>query len=371
MRSRALSALTTIVIVALGLAGMALTGLSGSGVPAPAVDEALRTDIVSARNEAAAFLAEYVAGDGRVVRHDQGGDTVSEGQAYAMTVAAAIGDEARFRRVWAWTRTELLRDDGLFAWHWSDGQVVDDTPAADADLLIAAALVLGGDRFDDPSLTTAGRAVGRAVLAHETVELGDGRRALVAGPWARPSRTVNPSYLVVPAMSRLWWRGEHAWAEVAATSRELLDALTAGSPHLPPDWATATEDGGRLSGVPIGDPPAYGWDAMRVAVQQAADCDPEGRAIAARMWGFHLAQGVAAGRVYSLDGRPIDDGTHAAALVATAGAASAAGAPDSVRVLLARAEWWDAERPTYYGGAWLALGRLWLTTDLLGGCAGS
>lgn len=30
----------------------------------------------------------------------------------------------------------------------------------------------------------------------------------------------------------------------------------------------------------------------------------------------------------------------------------------------------QAERtPTYYGDAWVALGRLWLTSDRLGGCA--
>ena len=37
--------------------------------------------------------------------------------------------------------------------------------------------------------------------------------------------------------------------------------------------------------------------------------------------------------------------------------------------LLARAESVDARFPTYYGAAWVALGRLELTTKLLGGCA--
>jgi endoglucanase len=44
------------------------------------------------------FLTRYVTADGQVVRRDQGGDTVSEGQAYAMLLTATSGDRDRFRR---------------------------------------------------------------------------------------------------------------------------------------------------------------------------------------------------------------------------------------------------------------------------------
>ena len=36
------------------------------------------------------FLAGYVTGDGRVIRRDQGGDIVSEGQAYGMLIAEVV-----------------------------------------------------------------------------------------------------------------------------------------------------------------------------------------------------------------------------------------------------------------------------------------
>jgi endoglucanase len=61
------------------------------------------------------FLSRYVTADGRVVRREQGGDTVSEGQAYAMLLTAASGDRDRFRRVWRWTRAHLQRRDGLLS----------------------------------------------------------------------------------------------------------------------------------------------------------------------------------------------------------------------------------------------------------------
>ena len=52
------------------------------------------------------------------MRIDQGGDTVSEGQAYGMLLAAAIGDSQRFDAIWEWTQDNLRRPDGLFAFLW-------------------------------------------------------------------------------------------------------------------------------------------------------------------------------------------------------------------------------------------------------------
>src|ERR1700756_1318941 len=45
---------------------------------------AVPVSIRLARQAGRTFLSHYVAADGHVVRHDQDGDTVSEGQAYAM-----------------------------------------------------------------------------------------------------------------------------------------------------------------------------------------------------------------------------------------------------------------------------------------------
>jgi hypothetical protein len=72
-----------------------------------------------------AFLSGYVESDGRVTRRDQGGDTVSEGQAYATLVAAALNDQQHFTTVWAWTKRNLARKDDLLAWRWKDGKVID------------------------------------------------------------------------------------------------------------------------------------------------------------------------------------------------------------------------------------------------------
>jgi hypothetical protein len=109
-------------------------------VAAGAVDQA--------RVAALEFLDGYMRDDGRVERTDQGGDTVSEGQAYAMLLAAGIGDQVRFEVAWRWAKDNLQRKDGLLAWRWDDGAIVDDEPATDADLDAARALLVAADRFD-------------------------------------------------------------------------------------------------------------------------------------------------------------------------------------------------------------------------------
>ena len=174
------------------------------------------------------FLDEYVEDDGRVVRHDQGGDTVSEGQAYAMLLAVAERDEERFERVWTWTREHLRRDDGLLSWRWADGRVVDPEPASDADLDAARALMVAAKRFGEPRYAEEGRALGRAIGDHETT-LAAGKTVLVAGPWAQGRPVVNPSYFSPRAFAAIG-RGD-----LAGTSRLLADRLTADG--LPPDWA--------------------------------------------------------------------------------------------------------------------------------------
>ena len=98
------------------------------------------------------FLEEFVAEDGRVVRRDQGGDTVTEGQAYAMLVAAADGRRAALRPRLGLDAAQppAPRRPALVA--VEDGRVADEQPAADADLDIAAALIRAAERFERPEL---------------------------------------------------------------------------------------------------------------------------------------------------------------------------------------------------------------------------
>jgi endoglucanase len=59
---------------------------------------------------------------------------------------------------------------------------------------------------------------------------------------------------------------------------------------------------------------------------------------------------------------------HAASYVAAAAAAKAADQKEAVRRLLDQAAEANSAHPTYYGAAWVALGRVMLTSSALGGC---
>lgn len=349
--------------------------------PAPAPLERAQSEPTIADEVAVAagerFLDDHVEPDGRVVRHDQGGDTVSEGQAYAMLVAVALEDRARFDAVWDWTKAHLQREDGLLAWRWADGRVVDPMPAADADVDAAHSLALASRVFVEPDLAREAERIAGAVLAHETADTGFGA-TVVAGPWARGDHgadpVVNPSYgapLAYEVLGRL--TGDATWDAVDDSARRVVSNASRDG-DLAPDWAELRPGAVAPTGPPSGDgDPAHGYDAVRTAVRLAIDCDPAGRALAAAMDDQYDAATLADGgpaAALTLDGEPLVRHGHPAASVGAAAASTAAGDADDAGRLLSVAEQQLAQDPTYYGSAWVALGRLWLTTGRLGGCAG-
>jgi endoglucanase len=315
----------------------------------------------SAGAAATAFAGDYVGGDGRVSRADQGGDTVSEGQAYGMLIAAANGEAERFASIWDWTRENLRQPNGLLAWHWEDGHVVAGQSAADADLDAAWALLIAARRFGSGRYRADALALAHAILEHETVSL-DGRSLLVAGDWATTfPAVVDPSYFVPAAVGALGRAsGDPRWKQLGETSREVVAQLTNRPTGLAPDWAVVESDGtARATAAPKQEGEAvFGYDAVRVPLWEAASCAAEDRAIAARAAPFlnrALVRSPAA--VYSLTGEPRGTEPGAPIMVAVAAASQAAGDPAASERWLARAEAALDSEPTYYGGALLALAR--------------
>lgn len=340
----------------------------------------------AARQAASAFLDTYVEDDGRVVRRDEGGDVVSEGQAYGMLIAVAIDDETRFRAIWDWTKTNLRRPDGLLSWRWADGAVTDANSASDADLDTARALVLAGRRFGAAELTDDGKRLGADIMRGETVAVGAKTpppsdvapagqwvigqgRAMAAGNWGTtPPFTVNPSYFSPRAERELMLASsDRRWQDVSRTQRTLSWQLT-GAGQLPPDRATVSEAGDAVpTGSPPGGPVQFGLDAARLPIRFAESCDPSDRAVAAAMRSMIAAAGdVPALR--NLDGTPASDWQHPVAVVAAAAADKAGGDQDAAASRLDEASALVSRYPTYYGSAWVALGRIMLSTSMLGDC---
>ncbi len=344
-----------------------------SSCSSPSATTTTTTADPPATHLAASFLDNYLDSDGRIVRHDQGGDTVSEGQAYGLLLAVATHDAPRFASIWTWTKDNLQEPSGLFAYDWSDGAIVGSGAATDADLNTAWALVLGAKTFHDPAYEKDGLAVASAVLANETV-VSAGRLELVAGPWARSAPySVDPSYFSPQAMAALASAsGNPSWIQLEANSQQLVAALQGGDSahYLPPDWALLAASGAISASSPPsgGKPPSYGLDAERVPIWYAADCTPPGRALSADDWS--TISGLAASGsylAYSLTGAVQLPYSNDLGLVAAAASADAAGQRSQGSALLARAQS-GSNGQTYYGNAWVALGTVLLTTKLLSPC---
>jgi endoglucanase len=320
----------------------------------------------------AAFLATYVQPDGRVYRPDQGGDTVSEGQAYGLLLAEVAGRDDLVMRIWRWTQVHLQVPDGLFAWHAdASGHILDPESAGDADLLIAWALL----RYAGPGaagLHQDGRRVASAVLTHEVATAG-GIPVLAAGPWAtgRPF-TVDPSYWSLPALTGLAsLTGNKEWLRMADGAVALIARMTRNGALLPPDWAEVFPRGEVLpepAPYDAGPQSQYGLDAQRTTVWFAASCVPQARTLAARWW--RLLRPASRSRAMALtpDGMILNPTSSALPLVAAAAAAQAADAATASRHLLSLAGSLQRRDPRYYGGAWAALGSVLLGSHLLSGC---
>ena len=248
------------------------------------------SDVALVRQSWEAYRATFVTADGRVVRPESGGDTVSEGQAYTLLRAAWMDDQATFDRVWSWTRLHLSRTDrdgtALLAWHWvpeGGGHVDDWNVATDADGDLALALLLAADRWKvprHPGLPPYREAAGdllRDLLAYAWTADETGTPVLLPGAWADQRNegrglVLNPSYLA-PASYRLFHRatGDVRWLELAVGSYDVLETLCGSSRRTPagPDWvrwwsqSRWTPEGG--------DNARSSWDAVRVPWRVATD----------------------------------------------------------------------------------------------------
>lgn len=337
-----------VVVVASALFAAPLQACGGrSGVsPTPAV---------TSEATVSAFLQKYVTHEGRVVRIDQGADTVSEGQAYAMLMTAVMGYRQQFGTIWGWTQAHLQESDGLLAWHWHDGAVTSQQPATDADLGAAAALVIAADRFSDPGYLAQARRIASGIESLEVAPSAEGP-TLVAGPWARsPVEYVDPSYLAPAELDRLASAFGAPWRSIAATATLQLEQLTSNG-DLPSDWAVIGPDHQIHPSAPpqsSSGPSLFGFDAVRVPLWMATSCDPGLRAAAVGLLRVLRRRG---GQVeLDLGGNPHPGVRSPVGLLAMAAAQFASGDQRAARSLVQAAATSNLGHPTYYASALLAL----------------
>ncbi len=210
--------------------------------------------------------------DGRIVDNGNGGISHSEGQGYAMILAAKAGDRAGFDAVWRWTEDTLARNDvALFSWRYDPriaNPVADRNNATDGDLLIGLGLGLAADRWRDARYADRSRAIGDAVATRLVRTVGERQLLLpgLEGFVTDAQTTVNPAYYVWPAIDR-YARSSPVWKRIAADGTALIAAARFGPRQLPTDWFDVSPAG--VLSPAAGRPPRFGFDAVRVPLYAA------------------------------------------------------------------------------------------------------
>jgi endoglucanase len=214
------------------------------------------------------YVAGFMDNQVRVIDHDAGDRTTSEGQAYGMFFALVANDRSRFDGLLRWTEQNLAANDltaHLPAWLWGRGPnnqwgVLDGNSAADADIWMAYTLLEAGKAWNETRYTQLGSALAQRIGAEEVVQVPGLGTTIIPGRSGfhhDDSYRLNASYVPLQLILRLsQLLPDGPWRQVAAT----VPALVSDSaPHgFAADWIEFKSGAGFQ-------PSAIGsYDAIRV-----------------------------------------------------------------------------------------------------------
>lgn len=215
------------------------------------------------------YKKDYATQEGRVVDPSAGNFTTSEGQSYMLVMSLAMNDRKTFDLIYNWTKNNLRRQDGLFAWRWGknkDGkyEIIDNNSASDADMDIAFCLVLAYEKWKDEKYLKDAIHIIRTIWNKETKYV-DGHRVLIPGAAQNHSEIIeiNPSYFS-PYEFRIFQKYDkgHDWNELIDSSYYYLDKVTSMTKTgLPPNWFSIKNGQIIIEDNKRGD---FSYDAIRV-----------------------------------------------------------------------------------------------------------
>ena len=215
------------------------------------------------------------------VKFDTPSETVSEGIAYTMLLAAYAADQITFNKLWAYYKFHSNAN-GVMHWKISGcNSVVGQNGATDAELDAAMALIVANHQWGSVGQThnykTDAIALIKAIRSHEvnfndkTFENGDA--------WGNNSGCRNPSYQA-PAYAKVFAKfleengeGSHvAWAPIATATKNLLIANSNNtSSGLASNWSKVNgQPDGACQGSGTG-AFSFGYDACRAPWRQGTD----------------------------------------------------------------------------------------------------
>ncbi len=260
------------VILILAVLGMIATFVLACGTAqAGGLHTAFGTPGAMAGHEAQwrKYKQRFLKPDGRVIDTGNSGITHSESQGTGMLFATFAHDRADFHRIWTWTRANLGRGDGLYAWKFDPNNRANPVPdrnnATDGDLMIAWALLRAAKLWAEPDYTRQAEMTIRA-LETKVVENFAGWHILRPGEHGfdgYKTRTLNLSYCVFPALQEIAAHTRSpVWTNIYRNCLIFVTQAGFGSMSLPLDWVDIDTQG-RVSPAKS-KPVRFGYEAIRV-----------------------------------------------------------------------------------------------------------
>ena len=216
------------------------------------------------------YVAGFIDNQARVIDHDAGDRTTSEGQAYGMFFALVANDRSHFDGLLRWTEQNLAGGDlsaNLPSWLWghsaNDDQwgVLDKNSASDADIWMAYTLLSAGKAWNEPRYTKIGLALARHIAAEEVIQVPSLGTVVAPGPTGfqhGSSYRLNASYVPLQLILGLEQSiPDGPWGKVAATVPLIVSD---SAPHgFVSDWTEFKTGAGLQPVQTLGS-----YDAIRV-----------------------------------------------------------------------------------------------------------
>jgi endoglucanase len=215
------------------------------------------------------YVGGFMDNQVRVIDHDAGDRTTSEGQAYGMFFSLVANDRSHFDGLLRWTEHNLADGDlaeNLPAWLWGHGSsnqwgVLDKNSASDADIWMAYTLLEAGKAWNEPRYTKIGIAMAHHVAEREIADVPGLGTTVMPGPTGFQhggSYRLNASYVPLQLVLGLnHFMPDGPWEKVAATIPLIVSS---SAPHgFVSDWTEVKTDKGLQASPTIGS-----YDAIRV-----------------------------------------------------------------------------------------------------------
>jgi endo-1,4-beta-D-glucanase Y len=244
----------------------------------------------------------------KIVRPENGNDTVSEGIGYGMLIAVFMNDQPMFDALWTFAKSKP-DGKGLMTWCVPSGMANSCSgsgSATDGDEDMAYALLMATKQWSGGTYSTDAMTLIKAILTHDV-----SGNILEGGDGFNNANELDPSYFA-PSYYRAFAAFDSAdssaWMGVLNESYTIL-AAASGPDGLVPNWVNTS--GAGISSVDATNGPYYGYDSCRIPFRVGMDYCINGEARAQTYAGLIGAFYASKSTATSLSG--INDGYTTAA----------------------------------------------------------